>query len=1069
RANVESAQFDVAEKFLDDSEKIFDSLGKTDEKAMVELNKGKLCSGRGNYREALEYLEQAERKFEQSKNTKELFSVLNNRAVTLTYLCDYEKALESLDKAGNISPEPNLKNQAGLNNNFGLVYTKKQDFDKAIDHFQKSLDMYTENGNPIGKALILNNMGHVHECRSQYSEALKRHQEALQISRSIADKSGESLALNNMGCVKLRMGDYTGARADFEVALQIRSMLGMKHFGAETLNNLGLVKLTCGAYPDALKAFAEAEEMCEKAGSKSCKAWTLHNKAFALKDLGKFKDSNLSSQEAVRIAEQIGDRKLESTAVLRLGNLYEFEGWFDNAIQQYVKAAEIQQNIGDLFFQANTLSDLGNILAREGDCEEAEKFFSKALRIKKSISAPQVETLSKFSIFLSQKPLYCPDQGQVPTNQGQTSPDVPKTSRECVQLAQALVKPEQKVDLAWLTYANARDLLQTGPAASVGEFRRLNTMGKDLGIRKFVFLASVGEGQAYEKLGDWDNAQKSFKHAVDYAEQIRESLDERAKLKFFEGEEALGVKHITPYEGLARVLMKLGKDEESLQISEFTKARNFSEALCRRSEDGNSDVPKEIIAKDRYLNNEIAGLLRALEQAQLSQSTETAANIQKDLAAAQAKFHEHVNQLRQQYPLFSATKYPEPMPLSTLGLTDKEWAITYQVTDNGLLIHLVNGKKLVANSVKKVTAKQLSELVRKFREPMEIIPGKDTIRDKLKSFDFKTGKQISDILLADVLPNLPAGAALTIIPDDCLGTLPFEMLPLNDGGEIVDDGNRVSLKGVNFLGDRNRISYCQSLTALTLARIMGKKASPKNNLLVVADPVFHTLDARAIIGEQATRFAKSDEKFNSALMDAIEATSMGSFKLERLPLTGDLAEGLAEVFDQDATLFTGMNASKAKLLEDMGKELGNYGNLVFATHGFFSPDSPVFQEPILFLTLVPLGTDGFLRMSEVMGLNISADTVALTACQTGLGKRISGEGTMGMGRAFQYAGAKSALMSLWSVSEKASVRLVQLFFENIREGMNKAEALDKARKEIRAEGFDHPFYWAAFIMFGENS
>jgi CHAT domain-containing protein len=371
--------------------------------------------------------------------------------------------------------------------------------------------------------------------------------------------------------------------------------------------------------------------------------------------------------------------------------------------------------------------------------------------------------------------------------------------------------------------------------------------------------------------------------------------------------------------------------------------------------------------------------------------------------------------------------------------------------------------------MKPLTGKELNELVRKFREPMEIIPGKDTIRDKLKSFDLRTGKKISDILLADVLPNLPAGAALTIVPDDCLGTLPFEMLPLNDGGEIVDDGNKVSVKGVNFLGDRNRISYCQSLTALTLARILGNKASPRNNLLVVADPVFHTLDARAIIGEQATRFAKSDERFNSALMDAIEATSMGSFKLERLPLTGDLAEGLAAVFDQDATLFTGMNASKAKLLEDMGKELGNYGNLVFATHGFFSPDSPVFQEPILFLTLVPLGTDGFLRMSEVMGLNICANTVALTACQTGLGKRISGEGTMGMGRAFQYAGAKSALMSLWSVSEKASVKLVQLFFENIREGMTKTEALDKARKQIRSEGFDHPFYWAAFIMFGENT
>ena len=475
------------------------------------------------------------------------------------------------------------------------------------------------------------------ESRSKYTDALKKHEEALQISRSISDQPGEALALNNMGCVRLRMGDYKGARADFEAALQIRNMLGMKHFGAETLNNLGLVSLACGDYANALKAFTEAEEMCAKAGSSSCRAWTLHNRAFALKDLGKFKDSNLSSQEAVRIAEQIGDRRLESIAILRLGNLYEFEGWFDNAIQQYVKAAEIQKDIGDLFFQANTLSDLGNILAREGDCEEAENFFSKALRIKQSISAPQVEILSKFAIFLSEKQNYCANQGQVTTNDSPKDVDTPRTSRQCVQLAETLIKPDQKVDLAWLTYAKARELLQSDPRASVTEFKKLHDMGTDLGIRKFAFLASVGEGLAYEKVDDWEKARKSFKEAVEYAEQIRESLDERAKLKFFEGEEALGVKHITPYEGLARVLMKLGKKEESFQISEFTKARNFSEALCRRSPDGNSDVPKELLETDRNINNELAGLMRAMEQAQLSHSPETAANLQKDLAGASDK------------------------------------------------------------------------------------------------------------------------------------------------------------------------------------------------------------------------------------------------------------------------------------------------------------------------------------------------------------------------------------------------------------------------------------------------
>jgi CHAT domain-containing protein len=74
---------------------------------------------------------------------------------------------------------------------------------------------------------------------------------------------------------------------------------------------------------------------------------------------------------------------------------------------------------------------------------------------------------------------------------------------------------------------------------------------------------------------------------------------------------------------------------------------------------------------------------------------------------------------------------------------------------------------------------------------------------------------------------------------------------------------------------------------------------------------------------------------------------------------------------------------------------------------------------------------------------------------------------MGMGRAFQYAGAKSVLMSLWSVEESSSVDLVEGFFRNIKEGKNKLEALKLARDEIRKQGYDHPFFWASFILVGE--
>ena len=115
----------------------------------------------------------------------------------------------------------------------------------------------------------------------------------------------------------------------------------------------------------------------------------------------------------------------------------------------------------------------------------------------------------------------------------------------------------------------------------------------------------------------------------------------------------------------------------------------------------------------------------------------------------------------------------------------------------------------------------------------------------------------------------------------------------------------------------------------------------------------------------------------------------------------------------------------------------------------------------------PKDFDGFLTMTEVMKLKLNADVVALTACETGLGKNVSGEGIMGMGRAFQYAGASNVLMSLWSVAETSATKLTIAFFKYLKDGKEPIEALRFARNDIRRQGYEHPFYWASFALFGK--
>ncbi len=249
---------------------------------------------------------------------------------------------------------------------------------------------------------------------------------------------------------------------------------------------------------------------------------------------------------------------------------------------------------------------------------------------------------------------------------------------------------------------------------------------------------------------------------------------------------------------------------------------------------------------------------------------------------------------------------------------------------------------------------------------------------------------------------------------------------------------------------------------MTLARTLRSNEKPGSKTLVIADPVFEPDDARLKIAS-----AKKQQKLLAALPEKLMSIKdQTGITFPRLAKTTELAESLKRLNPSKTDLFTGMQAKKSILFD---KPLTDYGSIVFATHGYFGTDIPGIQEPVLAMTLVgqPKDQDGFVRMTEVMGMKLNANIVALTACETGLGNNLSGEGVMSMGRAFQYAGAKSILMSLWSVSESGSVLLVEKFFAHLKEGKNKLDALKSAREDVRNAGYKHPFYWAPFILVGE--
>ena len=150
--------------------------------------------------------------------------------------------------------------------------------------------------------------------------------------------------------------------------------------------------------------------------------------------------------------------------------------------------------------------------------------------------------------------------------------------------------------------------------------------------------------------------------------------------------------------------------------------------------------------------------------------------------------------------------------------------------------------------------------------------------------------------------------------------------------------------------------------------------------------------------------------------------------------------------------------------------LGQYRYLHFATHGYLDSERPGLSA--LLLSMIDENgnrQDGFLRANEVYNLKLSADLVVLSACQTGLGKEIKGEGLVGLTRGFMYAGAPRIVVSLWSVNDRATADLMTAFYRKmLRQGARPAAALRAAQIEMwKQKSWRSPFYWAAFTLQGE--
>ncbi len=292
---------------------------------------------------------------------------------------------------------------------------------------------------------------------------------------------------------------------------------------------------------------------------------------------------------------------------------------------------------------------------------------------------------------------------------------------------------------------------------------------------------------------------------------------------------------------------------------------------------------------------------------------------------------------------------------------------------------------------------------------------------------------------------------LVVIPDGDLHRLPFEVLFTSTS---TAQSNLLQLP---YLVKSFAVSYSPSASVLAGLRNESRPAAPKA-FVAYADPVY-------------------EQNAEGVIASTVRAASAGGrLSLNRLPHSRREAEGIAKLFgSSEADLFLGSEASEENVKQK--DKLSQYRLVHFSTYGYVNEARPRFSG--LVLSLPPADKagereDGLLSAYEIFNLKLNADLVTLSACETGLGKEVKGEGLMSLMRAFMYAGTPSVMVSLWKVDDKSAADLMIRFYRNWRQGvkqgkatikLNKAEALQRAQLDAIKQG-NSPYYWAPFVLMG---
>ena len=982
--------------------------------AMATIDSAVIFFFQGEYFKALMTAGKVPPLSEIEHDKKALAHVLSRRAFLGYYRKSHAQALEDATRSlSMLDPSSDRIEIVFTLNVLGLNHGAMGDSEQSRKCFEESLKICRSLEDEFWLALPLNNLGNIYHSQNDEATALDYYLQSLAINERFGIRSLLRYTLGNIGNAYLYQGDHVKAMEYFQRSLVERETNGSKDEISTTLKDIGLVYRDQGDYPKAREYYSKSLAIEEAVGNKSRIAGRLSTIGESYLHQFNLDLALEYFRKSLKAAEAAGDKESVARAFFHMGQVYLTQYNLDLALDHFKMGLLAAEASGHRILTGAILQAMGSASREKHDYAQSLDYLQKSLNAYKS--SPY-----RVGVYL--------DIGYLYYQQGDYDRAL-DYYRDCLDLAGEMGGS----DVIFSTHVQVANTYcaRANYAEAFKAIDRAHEQTVQEGHPDRLYSLHLTAARAHRGVGEMDKARNAYRKAIEAAEGGRGLVvgDEQDRQRFFE-------RRVTATYEMVALLVTENETNEALTYAERAKARALLDVL----QNGKVNITKAMTPAEQLQERQLKESLISLN----SQITRESMREHPDQSRL-AEFSSRLQKARLENEAFQTTLYAahsdlrvrrgegKPLTIDEAGglIQDAKTALVeYVVTDDKTYVFVITRRADTGTA--KVGAKVYSIDIKR----NDLAARVEAFRQQLASRDIsfrRFARELYDLLLKPAQADLQGVTRMVIVPDGALWELPFQALQPQANRYLIEDA---------------AISYTPSLSVLReMIRLRKHQSGKSPTLLAFGNPAL-TTEAGA-----RTTASRRDEK------------------LEPLPEAEKEVRALQALYGAaNSRILTGADAR-----EDTAKaEAGKVDVLHIATHGILNNLSPMYSRVVL--SQGNSNEDGLLEAWEIMKLDLSAEIVVLSACETARGRVSAGEGMIGLTWAFFVAGTPTTVVSQWKVDAAATSELMVDFHRNLRKqisatdaSMTRAGSLRAAGlKMLQSERYKHPFYWAGFIVVGDG-